>query len=65
MNKDKLVEEIRKLEESLDNNWPGNWEDKCETHEQLYELFEGSFDMAYGIAMKAIDLLKQIIADAE
>lgn len=58
MTKEELNTQIEVLEDGLGKILPDNWQDKYETHEDLYELFERSFDKAEAIALHAIELLK-------
>lgn len=45
------------LEKRLNAILPDNWEDRFETHEDLYGLFERSFDKAEAIAREAIRII--------
>jgi hypothetical protein len=58
MTREELSVKIEALESLLSNILPDNWQDKFETHEDLYELFERSFFKAEAIASQAIELLK-------
>jgi hypothetical protein len=55
-----MREKILDLEKRLDNILPDDWDVKFETHEDLYNLFERSFDKAEDIAREAIKLLKEV-----
>ena len=58
MEREELRVEIEVLEDRLGKILPDNWQDRYETHEDLYKLFERSFDKAEAIALHAIELLK-------
>jgi hypothetical protein len=60
-----LAKKISELEKALGNILPNNWEDKFETHEDLYELFQRSFDKAEDIAIRAIAILKEVESKIE
>lgn len=53
---DKTV--IDSMESRLNDILPDGWEDRFETHEDRYELFERSFDKAESIARQAIAMLR-------
>jgi hypothetical protein len=47
------------LEKRLNDILPEGWEERFETHEDRYELFERSFDTAESIARQAIKALRE------
>ena len=58
MTSEELTAQIEALEDGLGKILPDNWQDRYETHEDRYDLFERSFDKAEAIALHAIELLK-------